>query len=123
MLQPFNHLRDPSLDSLPYVHVSPVLGNPELHAVPIPLSKAEQRGAIKPAGNALEVGGHFSHNGTLLAHGQLGVQQDTQGLFWVLLCRLSVPGLSWCLRLLLARSRTLHFLLLSFIPDQPIYPA
>lgn len=35
---------------------------------------------------------------------------------------LSVPGLSWCLRLLLAKSRTLHYPLLSFIPAQPIYP-
>lgn len=35
---------------------------------------------------------------------------------------LSVPGLSWCLRLFLAKSRTLHYPLLSFIPAQPIYP-
>lgn len=82
----------------------------------------------QPAGNPLprathEAGGHFGHNGTLLAHGQLGVQQDTQSLFWKTLCRLSAPGLSWCLRLFLAKSRTPHFPLLSFIPDQPIYPA
>lgn len=36
---------------------------------------------------------------------------------------LSVPGLSWCLRLFLAKNRTLHYPLLSFIPGQPIYPA
>lgn len=39
-----------------------------------------------------------------------------------MLC-LSVPGLSWCLRLFLAMSRTLHYPLVSFIPGQPIYPA
>lgn len=44
MLQPSNHLHDPSPDS--HVHVSHVPGNPELGAAPIHLSKAEQRGVI-----------------------------------------------------------------------------
>lgn len=81
MLQAFNPLCDPSLDSLQNVHVSLALGNPELGAAPTHLSKAGQRGAItclnllaNPLPRAAQgAGGHFGHNGTLLVSGQLRV--------------------------------------------------
>lgn len=130
MLQAFNPLCDPSLDSLQYVHVSLALGNPELGAAPTHLSKAGQRGAITCL-NLLAILCLGQPRGlvailAIMAHCWLVVNfvsSRTPRAFFGRCFALSVPGLSWCLRLLLAKNRTLHYPLLSFIPGQPIYPA
>lgn len=96
---------------------------------PIHLSKAEQRGAItclnlqailclgQPRGLVATL--------AIMAHCWLVnfVSSRTPRAFSGRCFALSAPGLSWCLRLFLAKSRTLHYPLLSFIPGQPIYPA
>lgn len=130
MLQPFNHLCDPSLDSLQDAHVSLVLGNPELVAGTKHLSKAEQRGAITclnlQANLCLGQPRGLVATLAIMAHCWFMVNfmsSWTPRAFSGRCFASSVPGLSWCLRLLLANSRTLHYPLLSFIPGQPIYPA
>lgn len=130
MLQPFNHLHNPSLDSLQYVHVFLVLGNPELGVAPKHLSKAEQREAItclnlqailclrQPRGLVATL--------AIMARCWfvvIFVSSWTPRAFSGRCFAFSVPDLSWCLRLFLAKSRTLHYPLLCFIPGQLIYPA
>lgn len=126
-LQPFNHLCAPSVDSLQYVHVSLVLGNPELGAAPTHFSNTKQRGAITCLSlQAILCLGQPRGLVVTLTHCWLVVNFVSSRTWRALFGRcfaLSVPGLSWCLRLFLAKSRTLHYPLLSFIPGQPIYPA
>lgn len=83
VLQTLRHVCSPSLYSLQYVHVSLVMGSPELGtALQLWPHSAECRGGSLPfrcwqcfhaAWNTI---GHLCHKGTLLAHVHLGVHQD-----------------------------------------------
>ncbi|XP_052520385.1 uncharacterized protein LOC128071565 isoform X3 [Tympanuchus pallidicinctus] len=87
MLQALHHLRGPPLDSFQEIPVFFLLGSPELDAV---LQMRPYQDVVegedhlpRPAGHALFSApqyaiGPLGHKGTLLAHGQPVVHQDTQ---------------------------------------------
>ena len=87
------------------------------------LPRAEQRGKenlLWPAGHTLldapqDATGLLGSQGTLLAHGQPVVHQDTQVPLRRAALQQGRPSLYWCLGLFLPRGRTLHLPLLNLI--------
>ena len=89
MLQSLHHLCGPSLDSLQYVHLSPVLGTPALDPAlqlwPHQCGVEGKDHLPRPAGNTPPDADQdpidlLCSKGTMLSHLQLGVHQDPQVL-------------------------------------------
>lgn len=84
-LQPYYHLPGLLLATFQHVQVSLILGRSALDT----LSSTEGKDHLPPPPTntlpdaAQEAFNFWGYKGTLLAHGQLGIHQDPQGVFWL----------------------------------------
>jgi len=122
MLQSFNHLCGPLLDSVQYVHFSLVLGSSELHvALQMGPHQCWVEGkdhrsppaSSTPLDAAQDTISRLCRKDALLAYVQLGVHQEPQVIFSQAPSSWVDPSRSWWLVFFLIRCRILHFPLLN----------
>ena len=130
MLQSPHHLCSPAGPS-PAVPCLSWTGEPRTgHSTPDVASPGQSRGEDHlpwPAGHAppnapQDPTGLLGHQGTLLAHGQLAVHQNSQVLLHRAAFQQVSPSLCWCMGLFLPRCRTLHLLMNTLNSSEPAEP-